>query len=435
MRTMKRWISLLLALTLLLGLAACGAKTDKADTPKSTDQPQTASGPEKTEAAPTEEPAGAYPRGLFMLRHIGDENGEYLTDGNEFNDFMNQPTTLLKTLYADRTTVWCELGEDGTGSYHDPFHDPRPLDFNTGESGMLKFGEVTVPYRYDASSGVFWFREEEENSRFWEVMEPCSQEKLDLVFQGMGGSVPLAEAKLGDMVCFGQYIQDENQSELAPIWWRVIDAGDGKVLLLCDRLLDSFSYNYNPERAVLTDVTWENCSLRAFLNDESESGFLSLFTGEEIARMLSTRLENKAANAELMAQWGSFQDQGEKKYSDLATQNRADDPETEDRVFLLSYQEVLRYFGEATEAYTEDDDYPFTEMKVNPARIAYVTDAVRGGYYDNATGGGAWMTRTLCSSHSEEDMVVYITGGGQVFDYYTYVPLFIRPAVWVRTEG
>ena len=36
-------------------------------------------------------------------------------------------------------------------------------------------------------------------------------------------------------------------------------------------------------------------------------------------------------------------------------------------------------------------DYPFTVMKVNPDWIAYVTDAVMTGYYDNATRGGAWL--------------------------------------------
>ena len=60
---------------------------------------------------------------------------------------------------------------------------------------------------------------------------------------------------------------------------------------------------------------------------------------------------------------------------------------------------------------------------------------VIGGYYDNDTRAGAWMTRTLCNSHSEEDMVVYITSEGEVFDYFTYASMFIRPAVWVSTAG
>ena len=441
---MKRWICMLLAL-MLLALAACGAKTEA---PAEATEAREADGGAQGSAAepPAGEAAQPIPSGLYMIEYLGNEAGEYVPEANEYLDFFNQPTTLLDMMWADNCTIWCEIGEDGVGTYTDGTYDPVTMDFNTGEPGMLRFGgvrtydgmadeylagEALVPYHYDEATGVFWF---EEQPGFWAVMAPCSQEKLDLVFHGMGGSVPVSEAEIGDLVCLGRFVQDENQEELSPVYWRVLDKQNGKVLLLCDRLLDSFSYNYNPNEEVLTDLTWESCSLRAFLND-GEEGFLTMFSEDERALMQPTHLENKAANEELMAQWGSFEDQGEKLYSELAVQDRADDPDTEDTVFLLSYQEVLRYLGEPTEEYAGAGGYPFTEMKVNPDWIAAVTDAVRVGYYETDTGGGAWMTRTLCHSHSDEDMVVYITGEGQVFDYFTYVPLFIRPAVWVSTEG
>jgi len=422
---MKRLLCFLIALTLLLALAACGGQSGKRGGANG-DSDATPAG-DQTDAAPTEI-AAQYPRGLYMLRWIGDESGAYLPEGNEFESY-----TLLEMMYGYNETVWCEIGEDGVGTMIQPHgYDPVPIDFNTGEPGMVQYGDYLVPYYVDAD-GAFRFPEDD-YTPYWDVMEPCSQARLDLVFNGMGGSVPLSEAEIGDFVCMGKFVQDEYQTTLSPIYWRVIGKEDGKVLLLCDKLLDSFAYNTNPAQAVLTDVTWENCSLRAFLNDESENGFLSMFTEDERALMLTTHLENKAANAELTAQWGSFEDQGEKKYSELATQNRPDDPDTDDRMFLLSYQEVLRYFGEPTEDYTGGSDYPFSAMKCNPDWRAFVTDAVIGGYYDNATRAGAWMTRTLCNSHSEEDMVVYITSDGEVFDYFTYASMFIRPAVWVSTE-
>ncbi|MBQ3356893.1 MAG: hypothetical protein IJG45_07280 [Oscillospiraceae bacterium] len=424
---MKKLLRVWIVLALLLTLAACGAVGGTSG------GAQTGSEAAPTEAQAQTEAAAQYPVGLFMLRWIGDESGSYMPEGNEFEEYSGM-TTLLKTMYRDNETLWCEIGEDGTGTMHLPFgRDPVEMDFNTDEPGMLRFGYYLVPY-YTDETGAFWFPEDDVTV-YWDVMEPCSQERLDLVFAGMGGSVPLSEAEVGDMVCLGKFIQDEDQSQLSPIYWRVIDKQDGKLLLLSDKLLDSFAYQTNPAQEVLTDVTWESCSLRAFLNDESENGFLSMFTPEERALMLTTHLENKAANAELMAQWGSFEDQGEAKYSDLATQDRADDPDTDDRVFLLSYQEVLHYFGEPTEEYTGNSGYPFNAMKTNSGWIAYITDAVIGGYYDNATRAGAWMTRTLCNSHSEEDMVVYITSDGEVFDYFTYASMFIRPAVWVSTAG
>lgn len=421
MKRMKKLLCLWTVACLLLALAACGAA------------PETNGGGETQ--APTEatEPKPAYPTGLYMMRWLGDENGEYVAEGNEFETYSGK-TTLVERMYKDCATMWCDIGEDGTATMSLPYgYDPVEMDFNTGEPGVLRYGEYVAPYYWNEETGEFWFREDEYQT-YWDVMEPCSQAKLDLVFEGKGGTAPIAEAEIGDLVCLGQYVQDEYQSELSPIRWRVIDKQDGKILLLSDKLLDSFAYNTNPAQEVLTDVTWENCSLRAFLNDESENGFLSMFTEEERALMLTTRLENRAANEELMAQWGSFEDQGEKKYSELATQNRPDDPDTDDRMFLLSYQEVLKYFGEPTEPYTADGDYPFTEMKCNPDWIAYKTDAVYIGYYDD-DGAGAWITRTLCNSHSEEDMTVYISSTGQVFDYFTYASMLIRPAVWISTEG
>ena len=449
---MRKIVILLLALSMLLSLAACGGRTNAETTEKKEETPEAiGETPSETTDTPAEEDAPAIPSGLYMLKYIGDENGEYVEEANVFEDFFGRPVTLMDMLWADNSTFWCEIGEDGVGTFTAGTYDPVGMDFNTGEPGMLLFGgvrsydamsdeyvaeEALVPYHYDEETGEFWFEEE---PGFWDVMEPCSQEKLDLVFEGKGGSVPLSEAEVGDLVCMGVYQQTRDAEENEPIYWRVLDKDGDRLLLLSDKLLDSFSYNYNPDQEVLTDLTWETCSLRAFLND-AEGGFLTMFTEEEIARMLETHLENKAANEELMAQWGTFEDQGEKTYSDLATQDRPDDPDTDDRVFLLSYQEVLEYFGEPTEAPeqpadADDVDYPFTVMKVNPDWIAYVTDAVMTGYYDNATRGGAWLTRTLCNSHSDEDMAVYISSTGQVFDYFTYVPLFIRPAMWVSTEG
>lgn len=426
---MKRLVCLLLAIALLAMLTACGGSADG----KGGGNDSATEGAPDAQTVPTEDAAAQYPRGLYMLRWIGDESGAYLPEGNEFEDYGGM-TTLLETMYKENETIWCEIGEDGAGTVYLPFgSDPTPIDFNTGEPGKVQFGDYLVPYQVD-EDGAFRFPEDDVTV-YWDVLEPCSQERLDLVFNGMGGSVPLSEAEVGDLVCMGQFIQDEYETMLSPVYWRVIAGEDGKVLLLCEKLLDSFAYNTNPAQEVMTDVTWENCSLRAFLNDESEDGFLSMFTEAERARMLTTHLENKAANAELTAQWGAFEDEGEKKYSDLATQDRADDPDTDDRMFLLSYQEVLRYFGEPTEDYVGDSGYPFSTMKTNPRWIAYVTDAVLTGYYDNDTRAGAWMTRTLCNSHSEEDMVVYITSEGEVFDYFTYASMFIRPAVWVSTAG
>ena len=45
------------------------------------------------------------------------------------------------------------------------------------------------------------------------------------------------------------------------------------------------------------------------------------------------------------------------------------------------------------------------------------------------------MTRTLSTARNEEGpLVTYISSEGQVFNYYTYAPMFIRPAMWISAE-
>ncbi len=264
-------------------------------------------------------------------------------------------------------------------------------------------------------------------------MRKCTQEELDAVFAGKGGSTAIDKAEIGDLVCLGNYETYPYNEETEPLYWRVIDKKDGKLLILCDKLIDSFSFNYNPDLVDLDQVTWENCSLCEFLNNE----FLDMmFTEEEKALVQTTVNENKAANEELLEQWGSFEDQDGIPYLEQTYQFREDDPDTEDKVFLLSYQEVLKYFGEPTEEYDGNGGYPYTAMKANPRWKAMVTKAVdenKIGYYKFDTRCGAWMTRTLSTALNEDGpLVTYITSEGEVFNYYSYAPMFIRPAMWIK---
>ena len=54
---MKKFLALLLAMTLILSLAACGAKTETPAEPAATETPAKTEEPKKEEPAKTEEPA------------------------------------------------------------------------------------------------------------------------------------------------------------------------------------------------------------------------------------------------------------------------------------------------------------------------------------------------------------------------------------------
>ncbi len=415
----NRFISVCL-LGLCLVLAACGS-SGKTENSNGADP----SGGSETSASEQKQPVG-----LYMLEYYCDADGNYVPELNEEPDYSGYPRTEMQRLYDEKKTTWCEINEDGTGMYHSQFGEDEELKLNT-EENQFEHEYSFADYHYDPEKDVFWFG----NDDYYYRMRFCTQEELDLVFAGKGGSVPIEKAEVGDLVCLGNFEINPFNEETEPIYWRVIDKKDGKLLILSDKLIDSFSFNYNPNQIDLDKVTWENCSLRQFLNNE----FLEMqFTDEERALVQTTVNENKAANEELLEQWGDWEDRDGIPYSEQTYQVRQDDADTEDRVFLLSYQEILKYFGKPTEPYAGDGGYPFTEMECNPDWKALVTIAVDEnavGYFDIDTRYGAWMTRTLSTAKNENGpLVTYITSEGEVFNFYTYSPLFIRPAMWISAE-
>ncbi|MDY6017558.1 MAG: TIR domain-containing protein, partial [Oscillospiraceae bacterium] len=74
----------------------------------------------------------------------------------------------------------------------------------------------------------------------------------------------LKVAKAGDYVFFGAYEQDNSASNgKEHIEWLVLEVKDGKALVISKYALDCKQYNTN-----YTDVTWEACTLRRWLNND-----------------------------------------------------------------------------------------------------------------------------------------------------------------------
>ena len=123
---------------------------------------------------------------------------------------------------------------------------------------------------------------------------------------------------VGAHVLFGTYPQTETGEDRSPIEWMVmeVDEENHKAFLLSFRGLDSKRYHRE-----YTNVTWETCSLRAWLNDE----FLNTaFTPEEQAAILTTEVKNDS-----------------KQCYGWTTSGGKD---TQDKIFLLSYAEAFRFF-------------------------------------------------------------------------------------------
>ena len=71
----------------------------------------------------------------------------------------------------------------------------------------------------------------------------------------------------GDTVTFGVFPQEENGKDQTPIEWIVLDVQDGKALLISKYGLDARPCVKISDYRNLKDVTWEDCELRAWLNE------------------------------------------------------------------------------------------------------------------------------------------------------------------------
>lgn len=95
----------------------------------------------------------------------------------------------------------------------------------------------------------------------------------------------LKSARRGDILQFGSYEQDNDLSNgPEPIDWFVLAKGNGRILVLACSILDHQAYN-----SVDGEITWDVCSLRAWLN-----GFFleTAFTEKERLLIPITEYEN-----------------------------------------------------------------------------------------------------------------------------------------------
>ena len=188
-------------------------------------------------------------------------------------------------------------------------------------------------------------------------------------------------------VLFGKYYQDNEGQMLSPVEWNVLDEKGGKTLLITAKTIDSKPFHQKRKA-----VTWDRCDLRQWLN----GAFLqTAFTDEEQSAIAVTDLP--------------------------AVKNpRFDTPvgkATRDKVFLLSYEECLRY------------------MPTDADRKNFPTEyAVAQGCYVNTDGHAAWWLRSNGMNKTEPEHLA-TWGNFSLRHHHVDDPIIgDRPAVWVNTE-
>ena len=202
--------------------------------------------------------------------------------------------------------------------------------------------------------------------------------------------------KIGDSYTFGTYEQDNNTSNgKEAIEWTVLDKDGMSLLLVSKQALAWQQYNTS-----YTDVTWENCTLRKWLNGT----FLNnAFSTEEQAQ-----IQNTTVSADNNPQYSTNPGNA-----------------TTDKVFLLSINEVEKYFN-SNEA-----------RKCAPTAYAEAQGVWTSDTYKTPSGAATcWWWLRSPGSNQDEAAGVYVDGS--VCEYgrnVNHVHGAVRPAMWITIDG
>lgn len=209
--------------------------------------------------------------------------------------------------------------------------------------------------------------------------------------------------KVGNYVTFGAYPQTAEGMDSTPIEWMVLDydAKSNRSLLVSRYGLDVQPYNTDDG-----EMTWEECTLRAWLNDV----FLkSAFSKSEQEAILTSYVDNGESQSEYRTDGGS---------------------NTRDKVFLLSYAEAEKYIN-IGEHFGENRKEVLLNRRIAPTAYALARGANTSPEYKTAEGKEAarWWLRSF-DRFTTSAGIVLPDGefNGRRLDI---LDTLVRPAFWL----
>ena len=186
---------------------------------------------------------------------------------------------------------------------------------------------------------------------------------------------------VGTQHFFGRY---EHGNGLQNLEWIVLERKDDKALLVSKYIIDG--KKFHEERR---PITWEGCTLRRWLNNDF---YNEVFSSAEKSKILTTETKN-APNP---------------------VYNISSGIDTHDKVFLLSYDDVKKYFKSNAE--TKCQVTLFAKNK--------------GAYCDGAY-FGYWWLRTTGQSLQDATYIFYSGGISDMGYDVTGLIFGVRPAMWI----
>jgi hypothetical protein len=178
--------------------------------------------------------------------------------------------------------------------------------------------------------------------------------------------------------------------------WRVLSIESDKALLISEDIHEVRVYHEIEE-----DITWENSSLREYLNGE----FFSEFSASERSEILLTHLTNEA-NIYYGTPGGN---------------------DTEDHIFLLSMDEAYQYFGS-----DESRIARLTTQSFETMTQVYMNEF--GSEFDSQLDNNAWFW-WLRTPGNHPGFAATVAVGGHVNvdgSYYEYAIGGVRPALYIN---
>jgi len=190
--------------------------------------------------------------------------------------------------------------------------------------------------------------------------------------------------------------------------WRVLDVAGDKALVITENVVEKRAFHSIND--VTNKTTWENSDIRKYLNER----FYNQFDSAEQARIIETKVVNPDNP------W-----YGKNQYDD-----------TRDKIFLLSYEELVRYFGDSgnlknrkgfSEGYMGEGNPDGISDEYNEARIAYDSKGHNSCWWLRSPGGSRDHSDNDHITAGSVDHVIWLCG-----DNITRKDNGVRPAMWVN---
>lgn len=198
---------------------------------------------------------------------------------------------------------------------------------------------------------------------------------------------------IGDIVSFGRFYDMDEMEHIyrCDLEWQVLDKEDDKILLITKDIIKMLPYN-----TYLEPITWEDCSLRKWLNEDF---YNVTFNDQDKEKIVTTENINSANDYYL---------------------NTSESNTTYDNVFLLSINECVKYYKKNIDTF-----------KVVGTRFA-IMEGLWISRKELTYGYSVWWLRTVGKKSSFASLIHAGGSIGRAGDGVATTGNGVRPCIWVK---